>query len=47
MDDDDLPAPRTSDDTSFGAELGRTIGGFFFVAVFVAIVAGLVWLFLR
>ena len=35
------------DDTSFGAELGRTFTGFAFVAIFFAIAGGLLWLLLK
>ncbi len=36
-----------NDDTSFGAELGRTFGGFAFMAVLFAIAGGILWLLLR
>ncbi|HWA88765.1 MAG TPA: hypothetical protein VG889_01935 [Rhizomicrobium sp.] len=46
MSDDGDGTPR-EEDTSFAAELGRTFGGFAFIAVFFAIAGGILWLLLR
>lgn len=45
----DLPndRPPEEESTSFGAELGRTFGGFAFLAVFFAIAGGILWLLLK
>ena len=45
MSDDELPPQK--EDTSFAAELGRTVGGVSFIAVFFAIAGVLVWLLIR
>lgn len=45
MTDDDI-APQKEESDSFSAELGRTFGGFAFVAVFFAITGGILWLLL-
>jgi hypothetical protein len=42
---DDLPVER--EDTSFAAELGRTVGGFVFISTFFAIVGVIAWLLLK
>ncbi len=39
--------PPEAEDTSLAAELGRTFGGFAFVAVFFAIAGGILWLLLN
>jgi hypothetical protein len=44
---DDEGIKSREDDTSFGAELGRTFAGFAFVAIFFAIAGGLLWLILK
>ena len=44
---DDEGGESREEDTSFGTELGRTFGGFVFVAIFFAIAGGLLWLILK
>lgn len=44
---DDVPISHEPEDTSFAAELGRTVGGFAFIAVFFAIAGVIGWLFLK
>ena len=44
---DDKDVKPGAEDTSFGAELGRTFGGFVLVAIFFAIAGGLLWLILK
>lgn len=46
MIDDDW-TPHEHETNSLAAELGRTFGGFAFVAVFFAIAGGILWLLLR
>ena len=43
MDDDDLPPPPAANDTGFAGELGRTVGGFLWIAVFLAIAGGVLY----
>ena len=42
---DDPPLER--EDTSFSAELGRTVGGFAFISLFFAIVGVIAWLLIK
>lgn len=44
---DDLPLPSKPEDTSFAAELGRTVGGFTFVSIFFAITGVIAWFLLK
>jgi hypothetical protein len=46
MSDDDLIPSSQPRDTSFAAELGRTVGGFSFIAIFFAVAGVLLWLLL-
>jgi len=39
MDEDDLPPPPRQRSGGFGAALGRTVSGFLWIAVFIGIVA--------
>ena len=39
MDEDDLPPPPRQRSGGFGAALGRTVSGFLWIAIFIGIVA--------
>ena len=43
MDEDDLPPPPPANDTGFSGELGRTVGTFVWIAVFLAIAGGVLY----
>jgi hypothetical protein len=44
---DDLPIAHEPDDTSFAAELGRTVAGFGFLSFFFAIVGVIAWMLIK
>ena len=43
MDDDDLPPKKLENDTGFSGELGRTVAGFVWVAVFLAVAGAVLY----
>jgi hypothetical protein len=47
MDEDDLPPRAAESEDSLSGELGRTVSGVVWVAVFVAVAAGLLYLATR